>query len=128
MAEIKDVKVWKNSNKTETRIYVHTIDGREGCKYITGNPWHAAKSIDGNLTDEEWTAAKALAVWDKCWHPVYQNDNPRPARCPDCGGYDCGPNCNSNNLSAPANNLRSQYRETEHAMWETEETLAGLGL
>lgn len=77
MSEIKDVRVWKAPSyaKPETRIYVHTVDGREGCKYMTGNPWHAPKSIDGNLTEGEWTEAKRIAVWDKCWHTVYQNDS-----------------------------------------------------
>lgn len=70
MAEIKDVRVWKNPAKTECRIYVHTVDGREGCKYITGNPWHPRGSIDGDLTSEEWKAARKVAVWDGAWHTV----------------------------------------------------------
>lgn len=71
---IKSVKVWKSSKK-EARIYVHTTDSREGCKYLSGNPWHAKGSIDGNLTDEEWAEAKKLAVWEndsgnRVWHTV----------------------------------------------------------
>lgn len=104
--KIKDIRIWRNPTKTETRIYVHTTDGREGCKYITGNPWHAKGSIDGNLTAEDWAEAKSIAVWEnssgkRVWHTVYESEihgysNARPQRCPDCGGYDCGPNCNSN--------------------------------
>lgn len=74
MSAIKDVKVWRTPQyvaRKEVRVYVHTEDGREGCKYLTGNPWHKQFSIDGNLTEQEWQAAKDLAVWDKCWHTVY---------------------------------------------------------
>jgi hypothetical protein len=77
MAEIKDVRVWKNPTKTECRIYVHTADGREGCKYITGNPWNPKGSIDGDLTSEEWKAARKVAVWDGAWHTVSENAKPR---------------------------------------------------
>lgn len=66
---IKDVKVWNGNS--ETRVYVHTEDGREGCKYLTGNKWHKRFEIDGNLTDEDWKEAKALALWDNRWHTMY---------------------------------------------------------
>ncbi len=80
MSAIKDVKVWRAPKhaRPESRVYVHTADGREGCKYLTGNPWHKQFSIDGNLTEQEWAEAKALAVWmdegKNCWHTVYQNE------------------------------------------------------
>lgn len=138
MAEIKDVRVWSNPTKTDWRIYVHTDDGREGCRYITGNHWHAAKSVEGNLTDEEWKAARAQAYYDKTWHTVYNDRQPAPAavptsnsnpqprrqRCPDCGGYDCGANCNANRWSSKP----AAGDGKEHANWETEEGLAQIGL
>ena len=106
---IKQVKVWSNPTRTEYRIYVHTTDGRQGCKYLTGNAWNVKNSIDGKLTTEEWAEAKTIAVWEnsngkRTWHTVYEHeihgyknvDTSRPVRCPDCGGYDCGPNCNAN--------------------------------
>lgn len=111
----KDVKVWSDTMKREWRIYVHTLDGREGCHYITGNRYHPAKSYDGQLTEVEWQQARALAVQDGKWHTMYFTPAPwekkneqtksngptrysnRRERCPDCGGYDCGGgNCNSN--------------------------------
>ena len=58
---IRDVRVWWNVEETERRIYVHTWDGREGCKYMTGNRWAAKGSTDGKLTAEEWQAAWTLA-------------------------------------------------------------------
>ncbi len=70
---IKDVKVWKNEEKTEVRIYIHTTDGREGCKYLTGNRWHKKGSLEGDLTAEEYAEAKRIAVWDRTWHTVYEN-------------------------------------------------------
>lgn len=73
---IKDIKVWKNATKTDTRIYVHTDDNREGCLYRTGNRWHQANSIDGNLTEAEWDEARAIAVWDGVWHTIYENEMP----------------------------------------------------
>ncbi len=143
MAEIKDVRVWSNPTKSDWRVYVHMDDGREGCRYITGNHWHAAKSIDGNLTAEEWKAARTLAYDGKTWHTVY-NDKPAPAptpapvsaskaqprrqRCPDCGEYDCpgaiGGDCDANRWSSrPA-----AGDGHEHAQWETEEGLAQISL
>jgi hypothetical protein len=102
MANIKDVKVWKNASKTETRIYVHTTDEREGVIYRTGNAWHAKNSVEGNLTDDEWNAAKELAYYDNAWHTIYNdakktftNGSFKSNRCPDCGG-NCGANCTSN--------------------------------
>lgn len=80
---IKQVKVWSKYRKgtkrngklvnRDVRIYVHTDDGREGCKYLTGNAWNAKGSITGKLTEEEWTEARKIAVWDGCWHTVYEN-------------------------------------------------------
>lgn len=99
MAEIKDVKVWTSPDKKEYRIYVHSTDGREGCKYLTGNRWNPKGTVTGNLTSDEWKAARELAVWDKQWHTVYAEALPsRSRRCPDCGGYDCEHECNANRI------------------------------
>lgn len=111
----KDIKVWCDATKKDHRVYVHTIDGREGCRYITGNQYHAPKSVDGQLTDEEWKEARRLAYYNDRWNTTYFTPAPwenksevaksngptrysnRRERCPDCGGYDCGGgNCNSN--------------------------------
>ena len=103
---IANVRVWKD--KAEARIYVRTTDKREGCLYLTGNRWHPRGSLDGNLTEDDWKEARRIAVYDGKWHTVYESDlhgtiwgkpvetTKRPVRCPDCGGYDCGPNCNAN--------------------------------
>lgn len=58
---IRDVRVWWNVEGTERRVYVHMWDGRDGCKYLTGNRWAARNSKDGTLTDAEWQAAWVLA-------------------------------------------------------------------
>jgi len=73
MTTITDVKIWKNPAKTETRVYVHAGDGREGCKYLTGNHFHPRGEVEGELTPQEWTEARRIAVWDGHWHTVYQN-------------------------------------------------------
>jgi len=66
MAEIKDVRIWRN--RDDARIYVHTDDGREGVKYLATTRWHKRGEIGGELTNEEWQAARALAVRDNKWH------------------------------------------------------------
>lgn len=73
---IKSVKVWRNPTKTECRIYVHTFDGREGCKYMTTTHWHKRGEIDGNLTAEEWQEAKELSIQDGKWNTIYLNNEP----------------------------------------------------
>jgi hypothetical protein len=107
---IKDVKVWKGmaTNKgREARIYVHTDDGREGVLHSTGSRKHRKGEIEGELTEAEWQEARALSIRDGKWNTVYANEISRNVsrsypqygnsnRCPDCGGYDCGSNCNSN--------------------------------
>lgn len=75
---IKDIKVWKQGagRPAETRVYVHTTDGREGCFYATGNPWHAKGSRDGNLTKDEWKEAARVANefgGNGKWITVYEN-------------------------------------------------------
>lgn len=83
MASIKDIRVWKNSSKTETRIYVHTDDGREGVMYRTESRWHKVGDREGKLTDAEWTEAKRISNeayqvahgYDKTgWATVYENE------------------------------------------------------
>jgi len=73
---IKNVKVWNNRTKTESRIYVHTDDNREGCLYLTGNGWHKPGEIEGNLTKAEWNEARELSIRDGRWNTVY-NDQPK---------------------------------------------------
>lgn len=96
------IKVWTNPRDgKECRIYVRTTDGREGCRYLTGNSYHAPKTNDGQLTAEEWKEARRLAYDGKSWNTLYFTPAPwqknQVTRCPDCGGYDCGGgNCNSN--------------------------------
>jgi len=140
MAEIKDVRLWydttlRHKNRREYRVYVHMDDGREGCRYLTGNRWHAPKSVEGDLTKEEWKMARAQAYYDDCWHTVYNdrkpnsvtstNNNPLPRRrCPDCGGYGCGANCSANRLSKTEEDTMADA----HANWETEEGLAQINL
>lgn len=97
---IKSVKVWNKGN--ETRVYVKNDKGFESVQYITGNNWNkpGARKAQGKwgLEDDEWQEAESLAIVDGQW----TNYPPTPAnrsgwgKCPDCGGYDCGPNCNSN--------------------------------
>ncbi len=107
MAEIKDINVWndrnRNRNDKEWRVYVKTDDGREGCLYLTGNRWHEKGSREGNLTDEEWEAAKAISFprssTGENWHTVREwemvkpitksaqeiiNDMPRNRRAQNC--------------------------------------------
>lgn len=78
---ITKIKVWKSSTN-ECRIYVETDertapDGRnrdypvEGCYYLTGNPWHPAKSWDGTLTDEQKAEARRLSIKDGKWTTWY---------------------------------------------------------
>lgn len=78
MANIKDVKVWKNAGRTETRVYVHADDGREGCLYLTANKWHAQNEREGNLTEAEWDTARALSnkahSKGNGWHTIYENE------------------------------------------------------
>lgn len=100
---IAQVKVWRSEDRKDVRIYVRALDGRQGCLYNTGNRWHPAKSIEGNLTEADWAEARRLAVYDGKWHTVYESElHGKPVqyrndgRCPDCGGYDCGTNCNAN--------------------------------
>lgn len=119
---VKDVKVWTGSaflnaegkTITDTRIYVHMDDGREGCLYLTGNRYEKANTKTGDLTAEEWKEARALSIWDNKWHTVYakgervssytgqtRSDNYQ-RRCPDCGEIEgprsgCGGgNCGAN--------------------------------
>ena len=67
---IKSVRIWRNAERTETRIYIHTTDNREGCKYLSGNPWHPKGELEGQLTKAEYAEARALAIWDGKWHSV----------------------------------------------------------
>ena len=109
---IHDIKVWKQApgRPAETRVYVHTTDGREGCLYATGNAWHPKGSKEGDLSPEDWKEAVRISkqynstgwttVTEEMLHGT-RNGKPiatsnHRTRCPDCGGYDCGANCNSN--------------------------------
>lgn len=74
---IKDVKVWHNGHSLpqmrEWRVYVHTTDGREGCRYVTGNKWQPKGSVDGKLTEDEWKISREIAYYDSQWHTVYED-------------------------------------------------------
>ncbi len=70
---VANVKRWSSDNK-EIRIYVRMVNGAEGCKYITGNRYHAPKSVDGNMTEDAWKEAKKVGVWDQKWHTVYESE------------------------------------------------------
>lgn len=108
-AKISSIKVWKSTKYREARIYVRMSDGREGCRYITGNPWHAAKSTDGNLTNEEWKRARGIGYYDNAWHDFER-----------LGGY--SDDDNEDQLETKRGDGQ------QHARWETEEALADLGL
>jgi hypothetical protein len=100
MATVMKVKVWQaqrwetiNGKATrECRVYVAMDDGREGCKYLTGNAYQKAGTITGDLTKEEWNAARAVGVLEGKWRSYYATPLPTKAvttarawRCPDCG-------------------------------------------
>jgi len=94
---IKTIKAWQDNMKREWRVYATTSDGREGCWYLTGNSFNKASTNTGNLTAEEWTQVnnirKETGTWNYSSTPRYtKNYN----KCPDCGSYTCGPNCDSN--------------------------------
>lgn len=122
MTNIKDVRVWySRDERKEYRIYVHTLDGREGCLYKTGNRWNPKGSVDGKLTDAEWQEARQLSLYDGKWHTLYENEihgtrNGQPIKymptpCPDCGGYDCGSNCHAN-MPEPAR-MTEDHRDSD---------------
>lgn len=68
----ESIKVWINPRDgKEIRIYVKALDGREGCRYLTGNQYHAPKSNDGALTKEEWKAAWKLSYRNGSWNTMY---------------------------------------------------------
>lgn len=68
---VKDVRVWKSTDGTDRRVYVHAADGREGCLYLTGNWKHKRATTDGAITPEEWIEARELALWDGMWHTMH---------------------------------------------------------
>jgi len=72
-SEIKDLRVWKRNGGKEVRYYVHTVDGREGCHYVTGNHWNEAGSYSGDMTEAEWAEALEIATWDGTVHTVYED-------------------------------------------------------
>lgn len=101
MAELKSIKRWVDRKTREVRVYVSTVDGREGCKYITGNRFQAKGTVTGKLTKEDWKAAEAVAYWQdtdgkKRWHTWYpddgRTDGPFPI-CPECGQRHGGTRC-----------------------------------
>jgi len=65
-------RVWPSGKTsrgvTEWKIFVNTADGGDGCLYLTGNPWHAKGSVEGDVTAEEWKEAKRLSIRDGKWH------------------------------------------------------------
>lgn len=67
--KITRIKVWVE--KGETRIYVNTSEGHDGCRYVTGNKWHTKGSTDGTVTAEEWKEARALACTAGKWSSWY---------------------------------------------------------
>jgi len=83
------ISIWKNVDKTETRYYVDAFRNEyekqrgelvavihHGCLYKTGNSWHAKGSKDGDLTAEEWQAARDLGTstsWVAYFHPRYND-------------------------------------------------------
>jgi len=83
------ISIWKNVDKTETRYYVDAFRNEyekqrgsdvavihHGCLYKMGNSWHAKGSKDGDLTAEEWQAARDLGTptsWVAYYHPRYND-------------------------------------------------------
>lgn len=82
---ITQIKVWKSTDKKETRIYIN-FDGEKtglsGCYYLTGNRWQAKGTLE-NMTAEEKAAALAICndrFNDGKWHTIWSNEmNPAPA-------------------------------------------------
>jgi hypothetical protein len=75
--QIKDIVKWINrDNKTDRRLYVHMLDGREGCIYLRSTYWHKAGTIEGNSTKAEWKEVQSLAldVEKKTWHSVSEKE------------------------------------------------------
>jgi len=82
-------KIWKNADKSETRYFVEAFRGEyekqrgelvavihNGTLYKTGNKWNAKGSKDGELTAEEWQAARDLGTptsWVAYYHPRYND-------------------------------------------------------
>jgi len=87
------------SNKYELTVYVDFNNGTYGTH--TKNK-ETGKWFDGGLKAEELTEAKKLALVNGKWtnwkagRNAQKNTSTRAVRCPDCGYYDCGSNCNAN--------------------------------
>lgn len=94
MANIQSVKVLRN--KSSVTVYINLDNGRfetwsmrDGIKKFTGSQ---------ELLDQ----ARAVAFADGKWHDYkaprqeHKSLDSRRTRCPDCGQFDCGPNCNAN--------------------------------
>ena len=71
MATVKNIKVWTKKTTSERRVYVTMSDGRQGCKYITGNKWNEKNSKTGDVTQEEWKAAWTLSELNGRWTNVW---------------------------------------------------------
>lgn len=73
---ITQIKVWKNRDKTETRIYVNF--GKEsGCLYLTGSKWNPKGKLEG-MTEEEkeaaWQLVQARHGNDGYWHTIWGSE------------------------------------------------------
>ena len=72
---ITQIKVWKNADKTETRIYV-SFGKESGCFYLSGSKWNPKDRIEG-MTEAEKNAAWELvqAKWaDGYWHTIWASE------------------------------------------------------
>jgi len=79
---IATVRVWRDIRTHEVRVYIHTTENVESCKYLTGNHWHAAKSIEGKATEQDWLDAKAVALVNGSWQN-YTYRAPKAAKYED---------------------------------------------
>lgn len=89
------------SNKYEFTVYVNFENGTFGThtKNIETGKW-----FDSGLNADELKEAKKVGIvdgkWLKSWKAPRQasvvSASNHAVRCPDCGHYDCGSNCNSN--------------------------------
>lgn len=119
---LKDVRVWKNATKTETRIYVHTQDGREGVLYKTGSKYNPAGTIGGELTEDEWLQARAVSIRDGFWNTVYENQMPKaiPAVTPKPDTVSVQPSSLAKSSVKLADALKKIRHETKPQTFRTE--------
>ena len=72
---ITQVKVWKNADKTETRIYV-SFGKDSGCLYLSGSKWNPKGKLEGMTEaekDSAWQLVQAKFA-DGYWHTIWASE------------------------------------------------------